>query len=348
MNKKKLPTSYDVAKLAGVSPSTISRYINRTSFVSEEKAQAIENAIKTLGYKSNLQSQASPNRRSMTIGALVQHPDSPYTSQILDDMEKMLVEQGYSFIIASGHWEQKLGTHALQYLQQNNVDGVIIVNGNLSSQQIITFAKHTPVVTVGYNVEGDNIRSINLDNELGGYIATLHLLQQGHVNIAHIKGLTSQPDAIARLNGYQRALKERGMPIIPALIRQGDFGSSEAYQQTVKLLKSNVKFSAIFAANDLSAYGAIKALHDNNLRVPEDISVIGFDDLPISKYFTPALTTLKQPTHALGTVSGQSILNFLRGQEHEVRIPPIDLIVRDSTNTVNPHFLPKKKIFNEW
>ncbi|MFT6986522.1 MAG: LacI family transcriptional regulator [Psychromonas sp.] len=348
MNQKKTPTSYDVAKLAGVSPSTISRFINRTSFVSDDKAQKIENAINVLGYKSNLQNNGQHNRRSMTIGALVQHPDSPYTSQILNDMENVLIEQGYSFIIASGHWQQKLSIHALQYLKQNNVDGVIIVTGNLSSQQILNFAESTPVVTVGYNIESPNIRSINLDNELGGYIATLHLLQKGHVNIVHIKGLASQPDSIARFNGYQRALKEWGLPIIPALVRECDFSSKEAYQQTLELINSNVKFSAVFAANDLSAYGVIKALHDNNLRVPEDISVIGFDDLPTSEYFTPALTTLRQPIHALGTVSAHSILNLLGGQRYEARIPPIDLIVRDSTSEVNKNFLLRKKSFNEW
>lgn len=331
MNKKKFPTSYDVAKLAGVSASTISRFFNRSSFVSHDKVKKIESAIKELEYKPNLKNYGGNNQRSMTIGVLIQDSDSPYTSQILNDMEIVLQEQGYSLVIASGHWNKKLATHALQYLYKHNVDGVIVVTGNLSKQQILEFAKEVPVVAIGYNVEGENVRSINLDQELGGYIATLHLLQQGHINIAHIKGLTSQPDSLARFNGYQRALNERGIPLISGLVREGDFHPEMAYQQTLELIKSNVKFSAVFAANDLSAYGVIKALHDNGLKVPEDISVIGFDDLSISKYFTPALTTLKQPIYALGAASAHSILNLLRGRHNEVKTPPIDLIVRDST-----------------
>lgn len=339
MNKKKSPSSNDVAKLAGVSPSTISRFFNRTSFVSHDKVKKIEDAIKALDYKPNLQHYSNTNQRSMTIGVLIQHSHSPYTSQILNDMELVLIEQGYSLVISSAHWEQDIATHALQYLYKNNVDGVIVVNGNLTEQQILQFAKNTPVVTIGYNVEGDNVRSINLDHELGGYIATLHLLQQGHTNIAHIKGVASQPDSLARFNGYRRALNEWGLPVIPALVRQGDFHSDAAYQETVLLLKSNVKFSAVFAANDLSAYGVIKALHDNGYRVPEDISVIGFDDLTTSKYFTPALTTLKQPIFALGEASAHSIVDLLRGRLHTVRTPPIDLIVRDSTSSVGKALL---------
>jgi len=342
MNQKKSPTSYDVAKLAGVSTSTISRFFNRTSFVSHDKAKKIERAIEELDYKPNLKNYASSNQRSMTIGVLVQHSDSPFTSQILNDMEQVLIKQGYSLVISSGHWDQKLATHALQYLATNNVDGVIVVTGNLSEQQILKFATEIPVVTIGYNVEGKNVLSINLDHELGGYIATLHLLQQGHVNIAHIKGEHSQPDSVARFNGYKLALTEWGIPIMPALIREGDFTSEGGYEQTLELLNRHVKFSAIFAANDQSAYGVIKALHDNNLKVPEDISVMGFDDIATSKFFTPALTTLKQPIYALGSTAAESMLNLLRGRYLEVKTPPIDLIVRDSTRVLSDNLYIKK------
>lgn len=334
MNKKKSPTSYDVAKLAGVSPSTVSRFFNRSSFVSPDKVHKIEEAIQTLQYKPNIQNNNNVNQRSMTIGVLIQDSTSPFSSHILNDMEQVLIEQGYSLVISSAHWDQNLATHALQYLSKNNVDGVIVVTGNLSDQHIIEFSKETPVVIIGYSVEGENVRSIHLDQELGGYIATLHLLQQGHKHIAHIKGLNNQPDSIARYNGYVRALNEWGIPVMPQLVRQGDFQSESAYQQTLQLIHSNVKFSAVFAANDLSAYGVIKALHDNKLKVPDDVSVIGFDDLSTSKYFTPALTTLKQPIYALGAASARTVLNLLRGRDHEVKTPPIDLIVRDSTRVL--------------
>ena len=332
--KKKAPTVYDVAKLAGVSPSTVSRFLNRTTYVAEEKSHKIEQAITTLGYKPNFQMQQDKSRRSMTIGVLVQHPDSPYTSSILNDMERVLLAQGYSLVLATGHWQNKLEMHALEYLMKCSVDGLIIVTGSLSEQMILKTAESIPVVAVGYNIEGENIRSLNLDNVMGGYIATLHLLQLGHMNIAHIKGLESQPDSRARLKGYKKALLEANIKPNPKLIKQGDFRSETGYKMTVELIESKVHFSALFAANDQTAYGAIKALTDHGYKVPEDVSVIGFDDLAVSQYFTPALTTLRQPIEEIGALCARSMLNLLSGERHEVRLPPIDLIVRQSTKSI--------------
>ncbi|MCJ2376800.1 substrate-binding domain-containing protein [Vibrio sp. ZSDZ34] len=333
--KKKSATVYDVAKLAGVSPSTVSRFLNRTTFVSNSKSKSIESAIKTTGYKPNFQMQQGDNRRSMTIGVLVQHPDSPYTSTILNDMEKTLMAKGYSLVMASGHWQSKLEMHALEYLLKSKVDGIIIITGNLDIELIRNAAKSVPIVTVGcYDIQDENICSLQLDNVMGGYIATLHLLQQGHKNIAHIKGLSTQPDAGSRYEGYKKALLEANIKVNRKLIKQGDFGMEKGYQQTIELIDSNIYFSAIFAANDLTAYGAIKALHDRGLRVPEDVSVVGFDDIATSLYFTPALTTLRQPIGEIGTVCANSILNLVVKGDYEARMPPIDLVIRQSTSSI--------------
>ncbi len=334
MKKKTTPTVYDVAALAGVSPSTVSRFLNRTTYVSTEKSSNIEQAIKQLGYKPNINIPEQQKRRSMRIGVLIQHPDSPYTSRILNDMEKVFISHGYSLTIATGHWQRSLETHALEYLSNSKVDGMIIVTGNLSQDQILRYAEQVPVIAVGYQIEAKNVRSISVDNVLGGYIATLHLLQQGHANIAHIKGLSTQPDAHARFEGYKRALNEAGIKVMPKLVKQGDFSSETGYQRTLELIESNVHFSALFAANDQTAYGAIKALKDKGYRVPEDVSVVGFDDLPTSQYFTPSLTTLRQPIEEIGAICAHSLLNLLSGQEYEVRLPPIDLVVRQSTKSL--------------
>ncbi|MBO0190713.1 substrate-binding domain-containing protein [Vibrio parahaemolyticus] len=332
--KSKTPTLYDVADLAGVSPSTVSRFLNRTSQVSEDKSHKIEQAITTLGYKPHFQIQQAKSRRSMTIGVLVQHPDSPYTSSILNDMEKVLMAQGYSLVLATGHWQNKLEMNALEYLMRCSVDGLIVVTGDLSEQLIRQTAESIPVIAVGYNIEGENIRSLSLDNCLGGYIATLHLLQLGHMNIAHIKGLDFHPDSKARFKGYKKALAELNIKPNPKLVMQGDFSAETGYKKTIELIESKTHFSAIFSANDQTAYGAIKALTDRGLRVSEDVSVIGFDDLPVSQYFTPALTTLRQPIEEIGTLCAKSMLNLLSGERFEARLPPIDLIVRQSTKSI--------------
>ncbi|MCG9725865.1 LacI family DNA-binding transcriptional regulator [Vibrio brasiliensis] len=332
--KHRAPSIYDVAKQAGVSPATVSRFLNRTTYVSDDKSFRIEQAIKALGYKPNYSMNQGYNTRSMTIGVLVQNPESPHTSRFLNDMEKVLNEQGYSLVIATGHWKNKLESHALEYLARSNVDGIIVVTGTLTEKQILDYSETMPVVAFGYDVIGKRVRSINIDNVLGGYMATLHLLQQGHLNIAHIKGLLNQPDAVARFVGYKKALQEAGIKVQTKLIKQGNFSSESGYQLTKELIESKKHFSAIFAANDQTAYGAIKALHDHGYRVPEDVSVVGFDDLPTSYYFTPALTTLRQPVEEIGVVCAESILNLLNGNKHEVRLPPMELIIRQSTKSI--------------
>ncbi|CAE6920391.1 LacI family DNA-binding transcriptional regulator [Vibrio sp. B1FLJ16] len=332
--KNKVPSLYDVASLAGVSPSTVSRFLNRTTYVSEDKSHKIEQAIKALGYKPTFQMNQDKSRRSMTIGVLVQHPDSPYTSSILNDMERVLMAQGYSLVMATGHWKSRQEVSALEYLLKCSVDGLIVVTGNLSEELIFKTAESLPVVAVGYNIEGKNICSLNLDNQLGGYMATLHLLQLGHMNIAHIKGLDSQPDSKARFQGYKKALAEADIKLNPKLIMQGDFRAEAGYQRTIELIESKTHFSAIFAANDQTAYGAIKALTDRGFRVPEDVSVVGFDDLPVSQFFTPALTTLRQPIEEIGSLCAKSMLSLLAKESYDARLPPIDLIVRQSTKSI--------------
>ncbi|CCN33248.1 putative Transcriptional regulator [Vibrio nigripulchritudo SO65] len=331
--KKKDATVYDVAKRAGVSVSTVSRFLNRSSYVSESKSLRIEEALKSTGYKPNFQINLGENRRSMTIGVLVQNPESPHTNRMLINMESLLMDHGYSLVIASGHWKNQAELHALEYLARSQVDGVIIFTGSLTEKQILEFSEALPTVAVGYHVNGNKVRSLCINNELGGYMATLHLLQQGHVAIAHIKGHASQPDARARFSGYQKALKEAGIKPIKAMIKQGDFTSEVGYEKTIELLDSNVHFTALFAANDETAYGAMKALHDRNYRIPEDISIVGFDDLPTSRFFTPALTTLRQPIEELGAVSADALLKLLSGDEFDPRVPPIELIVRQSTKS---------------
>lgn len=286
------------------------------------------------GYRPTYKINVEKKSRTMTVGVLVQDPDSPHNVRILNDLESSLNARGYSLVIATGRWQHKRQTHSLEYLVKRRVEGVVIVAGGITAEEIQTYAKHIPIVTVGFHVEGENVCSIGFDNMLGGYIATLHLLQQGHVNIAHIKGLRTHPDTDPRYEGYEKALSEAGIPVNKRLVKCGDFSLAQGYEKTVELINSKTYFSAIFAANDQTAYGAIKALYDNGYNVPEDVSVIGFDDLPTSTYFTPSLTTLRQPIEELGLVCAETILKMLNYEELQVRVPPIDLIIRRSTALV--------------
>lgn len=334
MKGSKKPSIYDVAKHAGVSPSTVSRFLNRTTLVSREKSSKIELALAEVGYQVPTSGAGINNARTMTIGALIQDLDSPYSNYFFNSMQHVLISRGYSLHIAAGFWNNDYQVQSMDYFIRNRVDGIIVVTGSLREEQLKHYASKVPLVVVGMKSKAKNSISLCFDNVLVGYMATLHLIQYGHSRIAHIKGKGDQPDAAARHQGYLNALTEAGLAINEKLIVTGNFSLLSGYENTLALLDSGEPFSAIFCANDQMAYGAIKAITSRGLRVPEDISVIGVDDLATSSYFTPSLTTLRQPIEKMGMLCADAIFHLLHGAEFDIRLPPIELIIRDSTARV--------------
>lgn len=333
MKSKKIsvPTVYDVAELAGVSPSTVSRFLNRTTFVAPDKSQLIENAISTLGYKPSTRQGAKSVTRSMTLGVLIQSAESPFSSEILFGMEKAVTSRGYNLLIATGYWNNEAETKAMDKLIAQKVDGIMTLTGTLSDEQVNRYAANKPIVAIGRAMEGKNVTSIKVDNSIGAYMATNHLIQQGHSRIVHLQGIISHADSQQRLEGYKRALIDAGLPINERLIRRGEFEMKDSFDAVTRLIKEKQPFSAIFAANDQSAYGAMQALYQHGIRVPDQVSVVGFDDLILSSYFIPPLTTVKQPLEGIGQAAAFTLLDLINGNNQAHRVPPVELKVRDST-----------------
>ncbi|WP_153446771.1 LacI family DNA-binding transcriptional regulator [Vibrio algicola] len=333
MKSKKisLPTVYDVAELAGVSPSTVSRFLNRTTFVAADKSELIENAISTLGYKPSARQGVKSVSRTMTLGVLIQSAESPFSSEILLGMEKAVASRGYNLLIATGYWDNKAETKAMDKLISQKVDGIMTLTGTLSDEQINQYAKSTPIVAIGRQIESPQVASIKVDNSIGAYMATNHLIQQGHSRIVHLQGIISHADAQQRLEGYKRALRDAGLTINEKLIRKGEFEMKDSFDAVCRLIKEKHSFSAIFAANDQSAYGAMQALYQHDIRVPQDVSVVGFDDLIMSRYFIPPLTTIKQPLEGFGQAAVYTLLDVINGNKQPHPIPPVELKMRDST-----------------
>jgi LacI family transcriptional regulator len=325
-------TVYDVAALAGVSPSTVSRFMNQTTYVSDAKRKQIQAAMVELGYKPGQQTGASASSRTMTIGVLVQHPDSPFYSSILRGIEEVLLAQGYSHIIVTGHWNSEEEMESMQLLLSRSVDGIIIVTGGLADEQIIEFSKKRPIVALGRELEAARLRSIKIENSVGAYMATNHLIQLGHREIVHIRGAEGHPDAQQRYEGYCQAMEHAGLPVKMQLVEQGDFSEQGGFEAVQRLLANKRQFSAIFAANDLTAHGAMLALYKANRPVPERVSVVGFDDVPGSAFFIPPLTTVRQPIFDTGYAAALTILDMLNGgASNNFRIPPVELVKRETT-----------------
>jgi LacI family transcriptional regulator len=324
-------TLLEVARVAGVSASTVSRILNGTAKVAPGKREAVEQAIAQLNFKPNLFARSLKTGITMTVGVLTQSIESQYYSRALKGIEVGLQESGHSSIIVSGHWQADTDLASLKVLIARRVDGLIILTGCVDDAAVLEVARNQPVVITERSLQGPNVCSIKLDQRRGGYLATQHLLKLGHTRIAHIAGVQHRPDAEERYQGYLQAHQEAGLTVDPALVVQGDFTDQGGRRALHHLLAAGVPFTAVFCCNDESAMGARLALFEKGIQVPQDISLVGFDDLPISSYMTPPLTTVRQPVFEVGLYAAHKLLNMMGYPAEQVVIPPLELMVRGTT-----------------
>ena len=323
-----------VAKEAGVSPSTVSRILNGTAVVSEDKKKAVEDAIAKLGFIPNPVARGLAGGRTYSVGVVTQAIDSPFYGASLRGIEDELDPLGYSSLFVSGHWQAASEANCMDVLRARRVDGIIVLTGRLSDKVLSDYAKHLPVVVTGRNQRSSGLRSLYFDNFEGGRLATAHLIDLGHKDIAVISGDLNHPDARERLDGYKAALAAAGIEFNADLVIPGEYTELSGLHAVDRLLHQRVQFSAIFAANDQMAFGAALGLHRHGLRVPDDVSLIGFDDLPASLYSIPPLSTIHQPAYELGRLAAKSMLQLLNGVEPTAEVPAPRLIVRQSSKRV--------------
>ncbi len=324
-------TLMDVARAAGVSPATVSRILNGTAKVGDDKRKAVEDAIAALHFRPNLFARSLKTGITMTVGVLTQSIESQYYSRALKGIELGLQDTGHSSIIVSGHWNAATDAASLRVLSSRRVDGLIILTGCSEDADVLAVAHQQPVVITERVLNGPNVRSIKLDQRRGGYLATQHLLALGHTRIAHITGVMNRPDSSERYQGYLDAHREAGVTPDPELVVTGDFTDVQGVAAMNVLLGLGKPFTAVFCANDESALGARLALYQHGLQVPQDVSLVGFDDLPTSSFMTPPLTTVHQPVFEMGLYAAHTLLNMMGYPADDVQVPPLGLIVRGTT-----------------
>lgn len=327
-------TVHEVARIAGVSAATVSRFLNGTAKVSDEKRQAIESVIDRLNFKPNVLARNLKTGSSRTIGVLTQSLVSGYFADAMAGIDDVLQGTGYAPLIVSGHWHADEEAERIELLIARRVDGLVILSGKLKDAQILKLAQRVPIVAFGRRLEGPQAFGFSLDNYQGACDAVEHLILQGHRQIAFISGPADHQDALARLAGYRDTLAKHRIEEHPQLVAGGDFSESGGLLAVERLLESGQRFSAIFAANDLTAYGARLALYRRGIRVPEDISVVGFDDLHSSMYTTPPLTTVRQPLFDVGRCLGKAIVRMIVQEPLDLDVPQLSLVVRESVRRV--------------
>lgn len=325
-----------VAREAGVSMATVSRIINGTARVSAERKRAVDAAIAKYNFRPNPAARGLAMGKSTTIGVVTQAIDSPFYGEGLRGIECYLQQHGYAALFMSGNWNEDDEARCMSELLARRVDGVIMFSGRLSDEALAEYAKKVPIVVSGRRLKAPRLLSLPIEDRRGAVLATQHLIQLGHRSIGFIAGVADHPDATERQLGYRQALKEAGIAFDPRLVVGADFHEDGGMEATERLLASRKKFTALFCVNDQTAYGACLALHRNGLKVPHDVSVVGFDDLPSSTYRVPPLTTVRTSIGVLGQRSAEAMLQLLNHKQPRIEVPEVELIVRESTQRRAP------------
>ena len=328
-----MPTIYQVAERAGDSLSTVSRVLNGKASVNKVLKERVEKAVKELNYRPNSVARSLANNRTDSVGVLVPELNAPFFGDLMQAVESTLRAADKHVIISVGRNCLETEKDAVEFLISRNCDALIMHAEALSDEYLLELNQSKlPVALVNRQVEGLPEACTSLDNEKGGYLATRHLLELGHKDIAYISGPTDKCDASLRLEGHKRALSEAGLPINPQLIFNGDYSEEDGKIGLLELMARDVPFTALVCANDWMASGAISCARDLGMSLPHDLSVVGFDDVVFAHHVFPRLTTVSNPIAEMAEMSAKYILNKVYGQANNVQLyfEP-SLVVREST-----------------
>lgn len=333
-------TIYDVAKQAGVSTATVSKVLSNTPYVRDATRAKVLAAVETLHYTPNLAARGLSKARTFIIGVVIPYTSDylfsdPHLWELIRGIEAETRRRGYSILLSTGA-EAEAATAPSPFvnlIRSNYMDGAVLIAASvLASPDGQLAATTLPCVAVGYHALGGSGNIVHTDDRQGAYQATRHLLALGHRRIAVITAVPQITALKRRLNGYKEALKDDDLAFAPELIAQGDFSSESGYQAAEELLALQPRPSAIFAFNDRMAMGAIRRIREAGLAVPNDIAVVGFDDIPAAALFDPPLTTVRQPAQEMGASAVRMLLDLIEGDSTGFpdRTLPAELIVRES------------------
>ncbi|EGU6979149.1 substrate-binding domain-containing protein [Vibrio parahaemolyticus] len=335
-----MATMKDIAKLAGVSTSTVSHVINKTRFVSEEISERVNNAAKELNYYApSALARSLKVNRTKTIGMLVTTSTNPFFGEVVKGVERSCYHKGYSLILCNTEGDNERMRQSINTLLQKRVDGLILMCSSLEGERIDVFERYPdiPVVVMDWGpmlFTSDKIQ----DNSLrGGYLAAKYLIDCGHTEIGCITGPLIKHQAQMRYEGYKRAMNEAGLEFNANWIIESDFECEGGYQAFKKMAERGTLPSSIFVSNDMMAMGVINAANELGIKVPDDLSIIGYDDIHIAKFMSPSLTTIHQPKYRLGKAAVETLVRRLDDKSNEAQVVQLEptLVVRNSVKLLN-------------
>ena len=332
-------TIRDVARQAGVSVATVSRYINQNAPVSLEVSERLDRVMTELRYVPHAAARHLASKKTRVVGLLLNNLHNDFFVPLLNGVEAVIREKGYNLIVATYHANSRnqmnppIGPH--------NTDGLLVFSDGLFDEDLAALnASGFPMVLVHRTPPPSlSIPSVTVENEDITYQLVDHLIQvHGRRRIMFLRGPIYQEDSLKRETGYKSALQANGIPFDENLVLNGDFERDIAYKAMDQFLGNGnrVAFDAVFTGDDDAAIGALKALHQHGLRIPEDIAVIGFDDLGFAPFLNPPLTTVRAPTESVGRIAAERLFGILENQaSDEVTVLPTEIIFRRSCGCQN-------------
>ncbi|PSW05212.1 substrate-binding domain-containing protein [Photobacterium lipolyticum] len=334
-----MATIKDVAKHAGVSTSTVSHVLNKTRFVSEEISQRVLAAVETLNYAPSALARSLKVNHTRTFGMLVTTSTNPFFGEVVKGVERRCYEQGYNLILCNTEGDLERMHSNLDTLLQKRVDGLLLMCSEVEGQAFDLFSRHQPVPTVvmdwgPMDFPSDKIQD---NSHHGGYLATRHLIAKGHKKIGCLTGPLDKLSAQQRLSGFIQAMEESGLTINKNWIISGKFeceGGEKAFEE---LYSKGPLPSALFVCNDMMAMGVINTASKKGISVPDDISIVGYDDIKLAQYITPSLTTIHQPKHRLGQQAVDTLLDKIKTKRVSNQVIQLEptLVERDSVKAVS-------------
>jgi DNA-binding LacI/PurR family transcriptional regulator len=323
----------DIARLAGVSYSTVSRALNDSPVVSRETAARIKKAASDAGYAPNAVGRSLATGRTRTIGVIVTTIADTFAAEIVAGIEAVAGENGFSVVLACAHANPEREISIVKSFRENRVDGLVITASRVGTlyAPLISEMK-VPLVLVNHFSPGRFAQSVMIDNVSGAREVTQHLIKLGHRRIAYVADQFGRQSDTDRFSGYRQALTEADIPFQPKLLVHGNGKPLGAVAPMEKLLSLPERPTAVFCYNDMSALGALHVAVKNGHRVPEDISLVGFDDLFFNPFTEPALTSLRQPMKTMGQEAAKVLFSLLAGEQTEhLIVLKGELIIRSST-----------------
>jgi DNA-binding LacI/PurR family transcriptional regulator len=323
----------DIARLAGVSHSTVSRALHNSSLIPAETTKRIQRIAQEHGYSASAIARSLVTRKTHAIGVVVTSIDDPFNGEVVSGIEELANKAGYSVILATSQTNPEREMAVVRSFQERRVDGILVASSRVGALYLSVLADlKIPIVLLNNQHPGKFVHSVTIDNVAGAFRATQHLTALGHERVAYVGDSYGMQSDTERFTGYKKALRNARIPFRKELAMLGDGKPEGARKAAARLLAHSAGPTAIFCYNDMSALGVLEAAEKHGLNVPNDLSLVGFDDLFFAPFLKPALTTVRQPKKKIGQHAMELLLASLKGEEQERTLKiEGELIVRAST-----------------